>query len=811
MVNHSMPTLRRGDRTAWRRLASSAAVVAATISAGIVAVAPSTVTAQDADETRDDAGPAIVAEVDGAVEPSLSSDGRWVVFSGLAGERRTVYRSNRETGATTELSPVPRNVRAGDTVHPRLSADGCVVVAITEIPFDLFRDDDRRDRWDVYRLVLPECGGQPNSWELVSMDRTGASVDGVFTDSAPSVSGSGAVVAFVEQLAGAPEGVGTIRVVDVTVPPNESGREQTVAGMPAEAPNRAYLYRGAREPALSENGRHLAFVADTTASAALPGWAAGRIPGEAATAQVFVWDRFARDQRRAVQLLSGSNGVPSATGAESPAISEDGRIIVFVSADRTLVPAELPVCSAACPTQIYRFDRDTDRNGIFDEAPRRPPLTIVSAVDAGDVTIGVPVAGAASSWAPALNADGTQVAFVTDATNLLPSRRGGGGTPDDGDLLVAEIELGALRRVLDGADATAIPGAHGHPSLSKTGQVIVFDTAATRALGGASSVRRSIASVTVTPRLALAELDFGTVLPATDSAEMYVRVQNAGPAAFEPSIIRASSNFTVTGGTCARGILVAAGSSCSVNVTFRPTFVRGYSGTLTVTGAGPNAPTVSARLLGSTGDPVLLANPGGVDLAAGVVGGVGGRVAIDIDNVSFLPTQVARIEVAGAHPDDFEIVTQSCTGRALNSDASCAIEIEFRPTAAGYRSALIIATTIIGEYTAAVVGGLAEYAPTFEVSNTVVTAGGNLGVGLSGFPPGATVTVGFDDGGAPFDTIVANDDGNALKVLQVPSRVRSGVHRLLASAGDAASATQTIEIVAPRRRVVPGVPGYGLG
>ena len=180
------------------------------------------------------------------------------------------------------------------------------MAAITEIPFDLFRDDDQDERWDVYRLVVPECDGQPNGWELVSgVDRTGIARDDVFTDSAPAVTGSGAEIAYVHQAPGAPDGVATISIVDVTVPITEAGRVQPVAGMPAEAPGSAFLYRGARDPVISQNGRHLAFVSDTTASEALPGWGTGPVVGELASSQVFVWDRGAADQRRAVRLISG--------------------------------------------------------------------------------------------------------------------------------------------------------------------------------------------------------------------------------------------------------------------------------------------------------------------------------------------------------------------------------------------------------------------------------------------------------------------------------------------------------------------------
>ena len=99
---------------------------------------------------------------------------------------------------------------------------------------------DRDDRWDVYRLVVPECGGQPNGWELVSgLELTGIARDDVFTDSAPALTGSGAQIAYVHQAPGAPAGVATISIVDVTVPITETGRVQEVAGMPPEAPGGA--------------------------------------------------------------------------------------------------------------------------------------------------------------------------------------------------------------------------------------------------------------------------------------------------------------------------------------------------------------------------------------------------------------------------------------------------------------------------------------------------------------------------------------------------------------------------------------------
>src|SRR5680860_101052 len=47
----------------------------------------------------------VSADVADAAEPSISEDGRWVVFTGRVGERTSVFRTDLELATTTEISP----------------------------------------------------------------------------------------------------------------------------------------------------------------------------------------------------------------------------------------------------------------------------------------------------------------------------------------------------------------------------------------------------------------------------------------------------------------------------------------------------------------------------------------------------------------------------------------------------------------------------------------------------------------------------------------------------------------------------------
>jgi hypothetical protein len=102
-------------------------------------------------------------------------------------------------------------------------------------------------------------------------------------------------------------------------------------------------------------------------------------------------------------------------------------------------------------------------------------------------------------------------------------------------------------------------------------------------------------------------LTFGSTTVGATSAAQSVTLQNTGSAAASVSSVAATGDFAQTN-TC--GSSIAAGASCTVSVTFRPTAAGTRTGSLTVASNATNSPTTVS--LSGTGS-----QPANVDLAAG--------------------------------------------------------------------------------------------------------------------------------------------------------------------------------------------------
>jgi len=205
-----------------------------------------------------------------------------------------------------------------------------------------------------------------------------------------------------------------------------------------------------REATISADGTRVAFESHAPLD-----------PADGDTGEdVYVRD-LAAGTTRLVSRRSGADGQKAASNTFDPVISDDGRIVAFQSSDETLAPEAGPWGGVG---QIVARDLTTHQNTLVSRAPGGAPADGYSAE-------------------PAIDADGSVVAFSSEATNLLPGRGGSSFYA----VFARDMATGAL----------AGPPAFGHvgsepstgaynPALSADGQCLAFEAQGHNAITGAA-------------------------------------------------------------------------------------------------------------------------------------------------------------------------------------------------------------------------------------------------------------------------------------------------------------------------------------
>jgi Tol biopolymer transport system component len=385
----------------------------------------------------------------GSESPAVSADGRFVAFASYASNLVPgdtdglvdVFVRDRRTGATTRVSvsstgAQPDSVSSLDTA---LSPAGRFVAFVSQAS-NLVRGDTNgladvfvRDRWT-------------RTTSRVSVGSTGA--QGIGGDSShPAFSAGGRFVAFSSDASNLVPG-DTNEIPDVFLRDRRTGTTRRVSvsstGVQADG-------LGSFAPSLSGNGRFVAFSSD--ASKLVPGDTNG-------ISDVFVRDRWSGTTTRV--SLGPGRGQANGGASLDPVLSADGRFVAFESGASNLVPG--------------------DTNGSLDVfvRDRRSGITRRASVSSTGAQ-----ANGFGSFAPGFSADGRFVAFVSDASNLVP-----GDTNGISDAFIRDGWTGTTRRVSvssTGAQANGF-GSFGSnsvaPAISADGRSVAFASDASNLVGG---------------------------------------------------------------------------------------------------------------------------------------------------------------------------------------------------------------------------------------------------------------------------------------------------------------------------------------
>ena len=189
------------------------------------------------------------------------------------------------------------------------------------------------------------------------------------------------------------------------------------------------------------------------------------------------------------------------------------------------------------------------------------------------------------------------------------------------------------------------------------------------------------------------------------STAQTVTVKNTSASSITISSLAASGNYSVagTGSTpCKAGGVLASSGSCTMNVTFTPTYLGTIKGAVVVS---DNA-SVNQQILNVSGTGVLpvVLSPTSLTFAAQSVGTTSAPQSVTMTNN--LSATLSKIAIAAS--GDFAISTSNC-GATLASKGQCAFAVTFTPSQTGsIKGAVTLTDSALGSPQVVNLGGTGQ-------------------------------------------------------------------------------------------------------
>jgi Tol biopolymer transport system component len=389
--------------------------------------------------------------VDGSRIPSVTADGRYVVFESdadnlVAGDTNgatDVYRVDTLTGSRIRISLDEDEAElAGAATEPAVNVDGTLVAfvaadaAVMKVRGETKAEAKRRKGAGTFGVFMRNM--------ITGTTQRMATAQPGGNGTRPRIAPGGNALVFATGANLAPGGTDTNGRSDVYVRPLGPGplRCVTCKAVDAGGNDTGVDSDGdSLNPVVSASGTRIAY--ETTAKNTVPG-APDPNPGPGILLRDLVTG--------AVQRISRPQGGSATPGANTqPSMDYSGRNIVFQST-QPLVPGD----TGGNSQDIYLYDLDLQR------------LERVS-VDAGGGEAGSDVS------LPAISGDGRSVSFVSDSTaldSLTP------GTPGVRDVFVRSLASRQVRRLSSTRRGGLANGDSFRPAFGYGGQSVAFDSVA---------------------------------------------------------------------------------------------------------------------------------------------------------------------------------------------------------------------------------------------------------------------------------------------------------------------------------------------
>jgi len=379
--------------------------------------------------------------------PSISADGRYVVFasfasnlvSGDTNNAEDIFLRDTKMGNTTRISVDSNGKQAnGDSFDPTISADGRYV-AFDSNASNLVSGDTN----GVIDVFLRDT--QTNTTTRISVDSNG--VQGNNYSEFPSISADGRYVAFDSGASNLVSG-DTNGVDDIFLHDKQTG---TTTRLSVDSSGKQGN-DNSDSPSISADGHYVAFY--SYASNLVSGDTNNRV-------DVFLRDRQAGTTTR---LSVNSSGVQGNDDSLNPAISADGRDVAFSSYATNLASG-----ASNGSSNIYLRDTQT------------ASTTRLSANSSG-------VSGNGDSDFSSISGDGRYVAFSSIASNLVSGDTNG----IDDDIFLRDTQMDTITRL--SVDSGGLQGNNdsSHPSISGNDLYVVFESNASNLVSGDTNGKSDI-------------------------------------------------------------------------------------------------------------------------------------------------------------------------------------------------------------------------------------------------------------------------------------------------------------------------------